>query len=237
MSFITAAAIGGGALAGGYLSGEASKDAAEAGADASGRASQQVMDAANQARREVKQYIPAAQQDLLAGYSAAADIFGQALPEQQRLLSGGNLNAQQTTAGGYDQYKSALMGLPVDQSNWAAKQVAPSAPIQNPFQAGMFNDISQVGVQQQSDLLGGLETNREIISAINDGRLGAEGVNTNWFNKRLKQIPEWGGGTGLNMMMNWTPEKLDAELAAGDLGPKNQEKFKQLVSELQRLRG
>ncbi len=237
MSFIAAAAVAAGTLGAGYMASEASKDAADASTDASGRASAQVQAAADQARREVKQYIPAAQQDLLAGYSTAADIFGQGLPEQQRLLSGGNLNAQQTIGGGYDQYKSALMGMPVDQSNWMPKQVAPSAPIQNPFKQNMFNDISQVGVQQQSDLLGGLDTNREIISAINDGRLGAEGVNTNWFNKRLQQIPEWGGGTGLNMMMNWSPEKLDAELSAGDLGPKNQEKFKQLVSELQRLRG
>jgi len=235
-----AVAVGVGTAASGYMSSEASKDAAEAGADASGRASQQVMDAANQARREVKQYIPAAQQDLLTGYSAAADIFGQGLPEQQRLLSGGNLNAQQTTAGGYDQYRSALMGLPVDQSNWATKQVAPSAPIQNPFETMPFTDIADVPRQANQQSLQGITSNRDLLNRVSTGDLVLPGVDADWWG-RLAATPRAEGdnflssNTILNAVRGDNPQdRIARQTSNTGLTPEGQVQYRRLLDELYR---
>jgi len=240
MSFVTAAAIGVGTAAGGYLAGEASKEAAKAGADASGRASAQVQAAADEARREAKQYIPAAQEDLLAGYSAAADIFGTALPEQQRLLSGGNLGAQQTTAGGYDQYRSALLGMPVDQANWMPKQVAPSAPLQNPFQTTQFTDIRDVPRQANVAALEGITTNRDLLNRVATGELVLPGVDAGWWG-RLADAPRAEGDTFLSsnsildaVRSNNPQARIERQTAGTGLGKEGQVQYRRLLDELLR---
>lgn len=237
MSFWVAGATVVGAVGSGYMAADAAKDAAKTGADASGRAGAQVQAAADQARRDVNAYIPAAQRDLLSGYSGAADIFSAGLPEQQRLLSGGNMNAQQTVGGGYNQYQSALMGMPVDQSNWQPRQVAPSAPIQNPFTPGQFTDISQVTQQQQQQELAGLQTNRDFLGAINRGELGAQGVDTGWFNKLASENPEWGSRSSLMNLSQLTPQQIQQHLSGSNLTRNNQNNMATMISEIQRLRG
>ena len=241
-----AAAAAAGAVVSGSMAADAAKDAAKTGADASDRASAQVQAAADQARRDVNAYIPAAQRDLLSGYSGAADIFSAGLPEQQRLLSGGNMNAQQTVGGGYNQYQSALMGMPVDQSNWQPRQVAPSEPIANPFtlggQAGgpsnnMFTDISQVTQQQQQNQLEGLRTSRDFISAIERGELGAQGIDTGWFNKLMKENPTWGNSTEVLDRSRLTPQQINSQMGNWGLTQGNQQTYANLLSEIQRLRG
>ena len=237
MSFIAAAAIGaGGALVGGYLSGEASKDAAKTGSDAAGRSSAQVKAASDKARRDVLTYMPAARDDLLAGYSSAADIFGQGVPEQQRLLQSGNMNAQQTTAGGYDQYRSALMGMPVDQSNWQPQQVAQSAPIENPFKSLQFSNIGNLGQQQQQQALSGLTNNSQVISAIERGDLNVNGINTDWFRKVASERPGWFESDSLLSYGGLSPEARQSAIDSEVRG-KNAHRYGDLVSQLNSLRG
>ena len=113
---VTAAVIvGAGAVIGGVVSGEASKKAAATGAAAQERAASTVSEAANKARSEVLELFPLAQSNLLVGAQSAIDVFGAGIPLQQKQLQAGNLQAQQTTAGGFDQQRAALLGLNIPQ--------------------------------------------------------------------------------------------------------------------------
>lgn len=236
MSFaVTAAVAGGTALVSGYMASEASKDAAAAGSKSADKASAQVKEAADQARSEVKRYMPVAQKDLLAGYSGAADIFSSGIPEQQRLLSSGNMNAQNTISQGYDQYKNALMGIPVDQSSWQPQAPQMSAPVENPFKPNMFQDLSTLDSMAQQDALSGLRTNRDFLRAINSNELGLQGVNSNWFNKLARQNPGFNDAMGIYNSTKLSPQQLDAQMQNSGFNIENQNKYRDLIAELNRV--
>lgn len=124
-----AVAIGAGTIIGGVISSQASKDAADTAADASARSAEQIQGSIDRARRDVLQLSPQAQQSLLTGAQGAIDIFGQAIPEQQRQLTAGNIAAQQTQQQGFQNVQNALLGLP--QQSFQT-QAVPFA--QQPFQ-------------------------------------------------------------------------------------------------------
>lgn len=105
-------AVAGATVVSGAISGKASKDAAKTAADASARSAENIQASVDRARRDVLQLSPQAQQSLLTGAQGAADIFGQAIPEQQRQLTAGNIAAQQTQQQGLQNVQSALLGLP-----------------------------------------------------------------------------------------------------------------------------
>jgi hypothetical protein len=121
------------ALIGAAYSARQSGKAADRASDAAEAAGERITDAGLQARQDVFDFFPQAQADLLAGASGAFDIIGQSIPEQQRLLSTGNLNAQGTVGGGFDAVRNALLGLPVDTSVFQPQSVALSQGFQNPF--------------------------------------------------------------------------------------------------------
>ena len=81
------------------------------------------------ARDRVKEFFPLAQQDLLTGSTFAGDILSRGTQEQQRLLSQGNLNAQQTIGGGFNAIRSALLGQPVNQQAFAPQGITQSQPL------------------------------------------------------------------------------------------------------------
>ncbi len=139
MTLLQAGAILGSAV----ISSRASGKAGDTAADAARAAREQITDAGLQARKDVLDFIPLAQQDLLAGASGAFDLFGQGIGEQQRLLSAGNVGAQGTVGQGFDQVRSALLGLPVDQSSFAPQGISLSQLPQNPFGAGITGNIGQ----------------------------------------------------------------------------------------------
>lgn len=112
---VTAAAIGAvGAIGGAVISGKSAEKAAKKGAEAQERAAGTVSAAADQARTDVLDLFPVAQSQLLVGAQGALDIFGKGIPLQQQQLQAGNIQAQETTARGFDRQQAALLGLPVE---------------------------------------------------------------------------------------------------------------------------
>jgi len=109
----TAAAIAVGTIGSAVIGGKASEKAAQKGAEAQERAADTVSEAAERARTDVISFFPEARGNLFAGAQGAIDVFGAGIPIAQKQLQAGNLQAQETTARGFDQQRAALLGLPV----------------------------------------------------------------------------------------------------------------------------
>jgi hypothetical protein len=154
------------------MAADAAGDAADQAAGSSREARQQMMDAAEKARDDAFSFFPSAQRDLMAGASGAFDIFGQGITEQQRLLSGGNLNAQQTVSSGFDQTRNALLGLPVNQSSFQPMGLQASQLPQSPFAQqttpSQQTTPAQIAQGQNVGLVDGV--------AIGDGYVTAPGL-------------------------------------------------------------
>ena len=71
---------------------------------------------AEQARGDVLNLFPAAEQARQQGTQAALDIFGQTIPQQFGALQQGNVGAQQALTQGLPQIIAALQGAPIDLS-------------------------------------------------------------------------------------------------------------------------
>jgi len=237
-----AVAVGVGTVAGGYMSGEASKDAAEAGAAGADRASAISQAAADRARQDVNQLFGPAQEDLLAGYSGGFDLINQGIGEQQNLLQQGNMNAQQTVGGGFDQVRNALMGMPVDTQNFAPQGVEMSQLPQNPFealkgQAPLFGSIQQNAIDRNRNAVSGMKTNRDVVNALNSGEMDADGIDVTWLNEMLNSTPTWGGQRNLMYMSNQTPETINQGWADSGLDNRNMETMRNLALNIQGIRG
>lgn len=238
-------ALAAGVLGSGLLGAKSSKDAAEAGQKGAERASGISQAAAQQARQDVLTMFPSAQKDLLAGYSGAYDLLGQGIGEQQRLLQEGNLAAQGTTAGGFDQVRAALMGLPVDTQGFAPQGIQASQVPANPMmglggQAPMFSNIKEVREQVPIQALSGVENNRQLLNRVASGELPLQGVDTSFWRavlddpNRAKDDPFLSS----NSIFGATTPQQQARMVAGSgFNTGNQEKFAQLLSEVQRIRG
>jgi len=80
------------------------------------RAQELIREQANLARADVLGIFPAAQQAQQQGFQAAANLFGESIPEQARLFSLGNVEAQRAQTQGLAGFREALLGLPQDFS-------------------------------------------------------------------------------------------------------------------------
>ncbi len=245
MSFWAAGAAVVGALGAGKMSADASKDAAKSGQKGQERAAQVTAEAADRARRDVNRLFPSAQQDLLAGYSGAFDLVGQGIPEQQRLVSQGNLNAQQTTGQGFDQVRAALMGLPVDTANFAPRGVQMSQPIQNPM-AGMFGNIGQQQQTRQADALSGIQSNRDLMTAVGGEELGLQNIDNSFWaavaEGRRGGRTKWGdvGNTFMDsrsMLDATTPEQRQAIVDNSGFKREERQKLAALLNQYHNLGG
>ena len=156
----TAVAITGAAL----LSSRASERAADAGSDAARASGQQIAAAAAQAREDVLNFFPGAQQDLLAGAEGAFNLLGGGIGAQQQALSQGNLAAQQTLGGGFNQIQNALLGLPVNTEGFTPQGIDfTQAPI-NPFAV-------QPGGTTDTTLPSGLTNIGQVVTQREDERI------------------------------------------------------------------
>jgi len=66
------------------------------------------------AEQRIEDIFPLAQQALHGGFQGAANIFGQAIPQQANVFQQGNVAAQQQIAQGLPQFQNAILGRPVD---------------------------------------------------------------------------------------------------------------------------
>ena len=80
------------------------------------RTQQFIEQQAAQARGDVQNIFPTASQNLQAGFGAAADVFGQVIPQQVSAAQQGNMAAQQQMAAALPQIQNAILGLPTDFS-------------------------------------------------------------------------------------------------------------------------
>lgn len=67
-----------------------------------------------QARGDLLNLFPAAQQNLQQGFQGALDVFGQSLPAQVQSFQQGNVAAQQQLLAGLPQFQNAILGGNID---------------------------------------------------------------------------------------------------------------------------
>lgn len=96
--------------------GGAAKDAAKQQTKALEEAQNITQQAVSQARSEIMDLFPQAQQSNLAGYQSALDLFNTSAPQQMQMAQQGNQNAQATLLAGLPQMNNALLGAPIDYS-------------------------------------------------------------------------------------------------------------------------
>ena len=119
----TAAVIGGAALLGAVSSRNSTNKAIDASTAAGDKSAQQLAASTAQARGDLFKLFPAAQQNAQRGYQGALDVFSQALPQQAQQFQAGNVAAQNQLIAGMPQYQNAILGAPVDYSQFQATQL------------------------------------------------------------------------------------------------------------------
>ena len=155
--------------------GGAEKDAAKKQVKGIERGQDFIRQGTQEARQDIRNIFPAAQQALQGGFQGASNIFGQALPQQANLFQQGNLAAQQQIAQGLPQFQNAILGSPVDFGQFQPTQIqqpdfgflqnqqfqtqnpfTPPEPIMGPQQNNVFGGplVSQPG--------GGFGSNRQL---------------------------------------------------------------------------
>lgn len=175
---------GAAAVVSGIASARASGRAADKAAEGAERSAADVQASGELARRDIERIFPQAKGDLLAGAASAADIFSQSVGEQQRLFTGGNVNAQNTLGQSFGNIQNALLGLPVDQSQFAAKDVTLSQPIANPIgtpigggqvEGGVFSNLA-TNVQQNRLLEGEAGRIADLVARAEGGAQNEEAI-------------------------------------------------------------
>lgn len=146
--------------------GGAAKDAAKQQTKALEEAQDLTRQAATQARGEIMGLFPQAQQNNLAGYQAALDVFNQSAPQQMQMTQQGNQNAQATLLAGLPLMNNALLGAPIDYSALQQQNVT--------YDPNMFNQ--QLPTQLQS-ILNPPQPEQQVTSNV-AGNQSYAGVNS-----------------------------------------------------------
>lgn len=165
--------------------------AQQAGIEAGIDATQQ---ATAQARGDLLDIFPQAQQTAQQGFQGALDVFGQSLPAQMNSFQQGNVAAQNQILAGLPQIQNALLGNQVDLSGLQAYQ----APQQD---YSFFNQTlpqitqAEVTAQAQADAVaagmgtGNSQTHPDTnFNNSNLSRYLAGGGNSHLFNKGIQWL-------------------------------------------------
>lgn len=104
----------------------------------------------NQARDDIFELYPSAQESRQAGIESGLDLYSQALPTQMDAFQQGNVGAQQALTQGNQQVQNAILGNPVDMSQMQPQRIDPQG-IQGLMnvQAPQTQGIDQLFQQQQ----------------------------------------------------------------------------------------
>ena len=168
----TAAVLAVTTVAGAVSSRNASKKAASAQKSAAKTAAEQTTQSASQARQDLFDIFPQAQQTAQQGFQGALDVFGQSLPAQTSAFQQGNVGAQQAILQGLPQIQNALFGGNVDFGQLQPFQV------QQPDLGFFQQTLPQVQQRQE------LEAQQTQQAALNNG-LGPFDVNNPAFTGRV----------------------------------------------------
>lgn len=118
-----ATAIAGAAIVGGITSRNSTNKAISAQEQAGEKSSAQIEASTAKARDDLFKLYPAAQQNMQQGYQGALDVFKQTLPQQANQFQSGNVAAQNQLLAGMPQFQNAILGGPVDYSQFQATQL------------------------------------------------------------------------------------------------------------------
>ncbi len=117
----TVAATVGAAVIGAASQRNASRRAASSQSRAQDLALRATELAEQRARAAAIPLFGSAQQNALAGFQGALDIFGQTVPAQSQVFQAGNVGAQQALLAGLPQFQNAILGGNVDLSQLQAQ--------------------------------------------------------------------------------------------------------------------
>lgn len=163
------------------------------------RAQELIREQANLARADVLGIFPAAQQAQQQGFQAAANLFGESIPEQARLFSLGNVEAQRAQTQGLAGFRESILGLPQDFSQ----------------------DFLQQGIQQFTPSFGFTGRDISIPTAPSIDSLGLNRGGLPEIPSFFTGIPRGGeagfaGGEGLEDPVLTTPQ---TEQGIAEIGP------------------
>lgn len=130
--------------------GGAEKKAAQAqqqGLEQAQRISQQ---AAAQARGDIMNLFPQAQQTGRQGFQQALDVFSQTLPQQTQAFTSGNVAAQNALLAGLPAMQSAILGTPSQPLDLQAFQFQPDLSFANQTLASLQNQEQNQGQANQT---------------------------------------------------------------------------------------
>lgn len=131
---------------------KASKESQKAQAAANAATQRFIEEKAGLARQDVSSLFPQAQDVSRQGFQGALDLFGQSLPAQADIFQQGNIGAQQQLASTLPQFQRAIMGQPVDFSQFQPQTLSfdPS------FLQGQQAPQMQAAAPQQQGALGNI---------------------------------------------------------------------------------
>lgn len=155
-----AAVIGVSSVLGAVSSRNASKRAVKSQDKARESAVTETNKSTAQARQDLFNLFPAAEQRAQQGFQGALDVFGQALPAQAQVFQQGNVAAQQQLLSGLPQFQNAILGGNVDFSQLQPTQLQQpdlsffqqQLPQQLPQGAGSPPQFDQLFHPQRTDL-------------------------------------------------------------------------------------
>lgn len=97
-----------------------------------------------QARADVREIFPQAQQLGAEGFQGALDVIGGGLPQRLSAFQQGNVGAQQITGDTLSQVQNAILGLPVDQGAFAPQTIGTDL--------SFLSDLRAPGLAQEGPL-------------------------------------------------------------------------------------
>lgn len=136
----------------------------------------------NQARDDIFELYPSAQESRQAGIESGLDLYSQALPTQMDAFQQGNVGAQQALTQGNQQVQNAILGNPVDMSQMQPQRIDPQG-IQGltDVQAPQTQGIDQLFQQQQP------QQNQQA------NQVGQPTNTPEWMNRRAPRSHYWRG--------------------------------------------
>ena len=137
--------------------GGAEKKAAKAQQQGLEQAQALTQQAANQARGDLMNLFPQAQQSGRQGFQQALDVFSQTIPQQTQAFTSGNVAAQNALLAGLPAMQSAILGTPSKPLNLQAFQASPDLSFANQTLASLQNPQQQSGQPtMQANFLSGI---------------------------------------------------------------------------------
>ena len=82
-----------------------------------------IKEQAGLAREDLMNFAPGAEANRNMGYQGALDIYGQTIPQQFSAFQQGNVGAQNTLLAGMPQMQNAILGMPVDYSQFQPQSI------------------------------------------------------------------------------------------------------------------